>query len=186
MSSPLPQGRIRVQRIAEAAVERARLTVVPRRQAARAARVPFVTLVSLVLIAGVVGLLMFNTTMQQNAFKAGALETQAADLRSTQQSLEQEIDKLRDPQYIGEWAPKHGYVLPACPSFLLLGSGKVVGGGCTETGVPFNPMTPPARKPDILVPNKKIVRVKNTPATNLGENRAKAGDTPSKHAATGQ
>jgi cell division protein FtsB len=180
MSSPLPQGRIRVQRIAEAAVERARLTVVPRQRRARAARVPFVTLVSLILLAGVVGLLMFNTSMQQNAFKASALETQAADLQSTQQSLEQEIDKLRDPQYVGDWALTHGYVLPACPSFLLLGSGKVVGGGCTEAGVPFNPQTPPARKPDILVPNKKIVHAK--PDTKSG---TKAHDTRPKRPAAG-
>jgi len=164
MSSPLPQGRIRVQRIAEAAVERARLTVVPRPGRVRAARVPFVTLVSLILVAGVVGLLMFNTTMQQNAFKATALETQAADLQSKQQTLETELDKLRDPQHVGGWAHTHGYVLPACPSFIKLSSGTVVGGGCTETGAPFNPMTPPAKKPAILVPEKKIVHSRNTPS----------------------
>ena len=95
MSSPLPQGRLRVQRIAEAAVERARLTVVPRTRRVRAPRVPFVTLVSLILVAGVVGLLMFNTSMQQNAFKASALEMQAADLQARQQTLETELDKLR-------------------------------------------------------------------------------------------
>ena len=176
MSSPLPQGRIRVQRIAEAAVERARLTVVPRSRT-RAARVPFVTLVSLILLAGVVGLLMFNTSMQQNAFKASALETQAAELRSQQQTLETEIDKFRDPQYIGEWAPKHGYVLPACPSFLMLGSGKVTGGGCAETGDPFNPMTPPAKKPDVLVPEKKIVHARSTPSVTGNKKHGKSGDT---------
>ena len=44
----------RVPRIAEAAVERARLTVVPRRRT-RAPRVPFVALVSLLLVSGVAG-----------------------------------------------------------------------------------------------------------------------------------
>jgi cell division protein FtsB len=176
MSSPLPQGRIRVQRIAEAAVERARLTVVPRSRT-RAARVPFVTLVSLILLAGVVGLLMFNTSMQQNAFKASALETQAAELRSQQQTLETEIDKFRDPQYIGKWALHHGYVLPACPSFLLLGSGKITGGGCTETGAPFNPRTPPAKKPDVLVPEKKIVHARTTPSVTRNIKHGKSGDT---------
>ena len=74
MSSPLPQATPRrVQRIAEAAVERARLSVVPRVRR-RAPRVPFVTLVSLVLLGGVVGLLMFNTSMQQNACAAPSLE----------------------------------------------------------------------------------------------------------------
>ncbi len=45
----------------EAAVERARLSVVPHRRRVRAPRMPFVTLVSLVLLGGIVGLLCFNT-----------------------------------------------------------------------------------------------------------------------------
>jgi cell division protein FtsB len=184
MSSPLPQGRVRVQRIAEAAVERARLTVVPRTRRVRAARVPFVTLVSLILVAGVVGLLMFNTSMQQNAFKASALETQAADLQARQQTLETELDKLRDPQYIGEWAPKHGYVLPSCPAFLHLGTGKVSGGGCTEPGEPFNVEPPPATKPDVLVPEKKIVRAKTPPVTGK-KKPGNSGDTPRQRRAAG-
>ena len=70
MSSPAFQirsGRIRaagapgrVSGLAEAALDRARLTVVPR-TGARAARMPFVTLVVVVLLGGVVGLLCFNT-----------------------------------------------------------------------------------------------------------------------------
>jgi len=184
MSSPLPQGRIRVQRIAEAAVERARLTVVPRSRA-RAARVPFVTLVSLILLAGVVGLLMFNTSMQQNAFKAAALETQAADLQSQQQTLEQEIDKLRDPQRIGEWARSNDYQLPSCPSFLILPSGKLSGEPCMETGEPFNPMTPPARKPDVLVPDKLFVHAKQSPPATGKKKHGNARDTRPKRPATG-
>ena len=63
MSTLLNQARTRVPRIAEAAVERARLTVVPRTARRRAPRVPFVTLVSLLLVGGVAGLLFFNTSM---------------------------------------------------------------------------------------------------------------------------
>ena len=62
MSTLMTQARTRVPRFAEAAVERARLTVVPRR-ATRAPKVPFVALVSLLLVGGVVGLLLFNTSM---------------------------------------------------------------------------------------------------------------------------
>ena len=49
MSSPALQPRTRVTRIAQEAVDKARLTVVPRVRT-RAPRVPFVTLVSLVLV----------------------------------------------------------------------------------------------------------------------------------------
>ncbi|MDX6373304.1 MAG: hypothetical protein QOD98_2292, partial [Nocardioidaceae bacterium] len=64
MSTPAVQLRQRLPRLADDAVARARLAVVPRRRI-RAARMPFVTLVSLVLLGGVVGLLCFNTQMQQ-------------------------------------------------------------------------------------------------------------------------
>ena len=70
-------ARTRVPRFAEAAVERARLTVVPpRRQLDRtqAARTPFAVLVLVMLAAGVVGLLMFNTNMQQLSFTATSLQ----------------------------------------------------------------------------------------------------------------
>ena len=82
MSALMDQARAepRVPRIAEAAVERARLTVVPAAGARRAPRVPFVILVSLLLVGGVVGLLLFNTSMQQASFTATALEQQAAVL----------------------------------------------------------------------------------------------------------
>src|SRR5215213_1973704 len=70
MSTLLSQARNRVPRIAEAAVERARLTVVPRTARRRAPRVPFVTLVSLLLVGGVAGLLFFTTSMQQASFTA--------------------------------------------------------------------------------------------------------------------
>ena len=41
----------------------------------QAARTPFVVLVIGLLVAGVVGLLMFNTHMQQASFRATALQT---------------------------------------------------------------------------------------------------------------
>ena len=75
MSTLITQAKARVPRFAEAAVERARLTVVPPRRAigqTQAARTPFAVLVIAMLVAGVVGLLMFNTNMQQSSFRATA------------------------------------------------------------------------------------------------------------------
>ena len=59
MPSPVSAAalRQRAPRLAEAAVERARLTVVPRTRT-QAAKVPFVSLVTLLLLGGVVGLLL--------------------------------------------------------------------------------------------------------------------------------
>lgn len=172
MSSALPQRRIRVQRIAEAAVERARLTVVPRTRRVRAARVPFVTLVSLLLVGGVVGLLMFNTSMQQTSFTVSELEAEAAVLQSRQQTLEMELDRLRDPQRLGVWARKHGMVQPQSPAFLLM-DGTVLGQptpAVPDDGSGFDPSTPRAdlpaelRQPPIIVdakPEKKPEKKKD-------------------------
>lgn len=176
MSSALPQSRLRVQRIAEAAVERARLTVVPRTRV-RAPRVPFVTLVSLLLVGGVVGLLMFNTTMQQNSFTVSAMQSQADDLIAEQQALEMRLDHFRDPQRLGVWAREHGLVQPPSPAFLLL-NGKVLG-----TPVPasaedaFDPRTPVARKPAELETAPIIVEQRPKPdAGHQTRHQAQTGD----------
>jgi cell division protein FtsB len=136
--------------LAEAAVERARLTVVPRRRV-RAPRVPFVTLVSLILLGGVVGLLLFNTSMQQASFAATALEEQATNLSAREQTLQMEVEKLRDPQRVAEAAKRQGLVIPFAPAFLDLDTGKVTGnvtpatpGNDTRIAAP-----PPARPPEL-------------------------------------
>ena len=91
MSSPALQPRTRVTRIAQEAVDKARLTVVPRVRS-RAPRVPFMTLVSLVLVGGIVGLLLFNTSMQQASFTAARLEDEASVLAAREQALTTQIE----------------------------------------------------------------------------------------------
>ena len=71
------------------------------------------TLVSFVLLAGVVGLLMFNTSMQQAAFAATTMEQQAATLNAREQTLRMELDALRDPQRVAVKAQRMGMVIPA-------------------------------------------------------------------------
>jgi hypothetical protein len=138
--------------MAEAAVERARLTVVPRRRT-RAARMPFVMLVSLVLLGGVIGLLLFNTSMQQASFAATALEQQANTLTAREQTLQMELEVLRDPQRVAEHAQNLGMVPAANPVFLRLSDGKVLGERVAAT--PANRLRvrplPPA-KPAVLTP----------------------------------
>ena len=128
MSSVMgPKVRNRVPRMAEAAVERARLSVVPRPGQRRAGRVPFVALICLVLVAGVAGLLYLNTTMQQVSFKATALEQRADALDARRQALQMDLDSRRDSQRLARAAKQLGMVPPAGPVFISLGSGKVTG-----------------------------------------------------------
>jgi hypothetical protein len=149
--SPAAQVRHRIPRIAGAAVERARLTVVPRART-RAARVPFVALVSMLLIGGVVGLLLFNTSMQQASFATTALEEQARTLSAREQSLKMDLERLRDPQVLAMSAQKEGMVPPPAPCFLHVGG--TVEGTCTAAvaaaALPI--ATPPPVKPAVLAP----------------------------------
>lgn len=160
MMGPAPdRGRSRLPRIADGAVERARLTVVPRRTA-RATRVPFVVLVSLLLVGGVAGLLLFNTQMQQASFMATALEQQAQVLDAREQSLKMQLEKLRDPQRVAVQAREMGMVPPANPAFLRLSDGKVLGRpapASAEDAIRIRPL--PTRKPKSLRPDPVIAEV---------------------------
>ncbi len=140
-----------------AAVNRARLTVVPR-QEVRAARAPFVVLVAAVLLAGVVGLLLFNTQMQQGSFRATALEARATALHATHQSLEMELDRLRDPQEVAVRAQELGMVPIANPAFLTLPDGRVLGEARPATRLDAQRLTPlPTRKPaDYRPPVRRV------------------------------
>lgn len=161
MSSPAAQLRSRLPRtapqLAQAAVERARLTVVPRRRT-RAARLPFVALVSLVLLGGVVGLLLFNTSMQQASFAATSLEEQARVLSAREQTLRMEIDALRDPQHVAAQAQQLGMVVAPAPVFLDSRTGKVLGAAAPATRVDRLRLLPqPPARPAILNPAPIVV-----------------------------
>ena len=159
MSTPALQLRERLPRFAEDAIERARLTVVPRRRV-RAARMPFVTLVSLVLLGGIVGLLCFNTQMQQASFAATSLESQASSLTAREQTLHDELQSLRDPQHLATLAQQAGMVVPQSSCTVRLAAGTTEKGcdAATPDNTPSLEGRPP-RKPDILDPDPLVVLV---------------------------
>jgi len=159
MSTPLSHPRGRVPRLADAAVERARLTVVPRRSRT-ARRTPFVTLVSLLLVGGVVGLLLFNTNMQQSSFVATSLEERAAVLTGKEESLRMQLHRLRDPQTVAARAKALGMVPSTNPAFLRLSDGKVLGKPAVAApteALRIDPPPPP--KPESLRPRLVIAEV---------------------------
>lgn len=173
MSSTAPQIRrlpAIAPRLAQAALERARLTVVPRTRRSRAPRVPFVTFVSIILLAGVVGLLLFNTSMQQASFRATALEKQATDLGAQQEALEMEIQVLREPQRVARAAQELGMVIPRKPAGIVhLGSGRISGDPAPATAADSIPLNLPGpTKPAEL--ERRTVRLKagadGAPASN--------------------
>jgi cell division protein FtsB len=195
MSSPAFQirsGRIRAavspgraSGLAGVALQRARLTVVPRART-RTSPLPFVTLVSFVMLAGVIGLLMFNTSMQQAAFTTTALEQQAATLDAREQTLRMELDTLRDPQRVALQAQRMGMVIPASPAFLRLRDGKVLGTpapAVRDGALRLLPQAPP--KPAVLDPAPNVVTVIGEPpvggANGAGDGRGHHGHGKNKH-----
>jgi cell division protein FtsB len=181
MSAWMGQARSRMPRLAEQAVERARLTVVPRRT--RAPRVPFVVMVSLVLLGGVVGLLMFNTHMQQMSFTATELQARADRLHATQQSLQMELDQLRDPQRVATRAQELGMVPMVSPAFLQLADGAKLGDPRTATPVDGQRLEPlPTRRPAAFGP-RKVQVVDETP--DMNDDGVPSDEVPSDRDTTG-
>ena len=185
MSSPALQPRTRVTRLAQEAVDKARLTVVPRVRT-RAPRVPFVTLVSLVLVGGIVGLLLFNTSMQQASFAASSLQTEADTLAAREQTLRMELDELRNPQRVAQEAQSMGMVIPAAPVFLDLRTGKTTGVRTPSTPDNAIQLLPPApAKPAILAPPPTVVEVPAEPTTEAPASTDTTGEATADAAGNG-
>jgi hypothetical protein len=183
MSSPAVQLRDRLPRLAEEAVERARLTVVPRRRV-RAARMPFVTLVSLVLLGGIVGLLCFNTQMQQASFAATSLEAQSDNLTAREQTLHDELQDLRSPQNLATLAQRAGMVVPQSACTVRLAAGTTEQ-GCLAATADNTPtlLARPPKKPGVLDPKPFVVLVPPVPGGGHhgghhgGKHHGQGGDT---------
>jgi cell division protein FtsB len=181
MSSTAPALRARVPRLAEAALERARLTVVPKRKRRRSSPVPFLLLVSMLAVGGVVGLLLFNTSMQQASFAATDLQQQADTLEAQQQSLQMQLARLRDPQTIAIKAQRMGMVLPTSPAVLDLRSGKVLGQPTPATRLDLlRLMGPPPTKPAELDPPAQVTVI-HAPSTGAGHQNSSSNTTRRSH-----
>jgi hypothetical protein len=142
--------------------------------------VPFVTLVSLLLVGGVTGLLLFNTHMQQASFVAGSLEQRAAVLAGEEESLRMQLHRLRDPQHVAAEARELGMVPAGNPAFIRLSDGTVLGNPApadAADAVRINPL-PPA-KPGWLEPRMVIAEppaVDDTTARSGAASTAEGGE----------
>lgn len=141
MSTFLAQGRAGPFRTPSTPTSRApsasrpQLSVVPV-GTPHARRVPFVALVVGVLAAGLVGLLVLNTSLQRGAYTVTQLRDQVAALSLRQQNLEVKVARLQAPQRVAEEALAIGMVQGDSPAFLSLGTGKVI--GVPKAGQPGN------------------------------------------------
>jgi hypothetical protein len=91
------------------------------------ARVPFITVLIATFGVGMVGLLMVNTTLQNQAFESRALNRQAAQLVYAEAELQSQLNRVRNPEQIATKASALGMRANPHPAFLLVPSGKVIG-----------------------------------------------------------
>ena len=168
MSSFLAQARARSLRGASS-LPRPRLAVVPA-AAERARGVPFVAFVVGLLVAGLVGLLVLNTSLQRGVYAVTDLRTQAADLTLRQQNLQLKVAELQAPQRVAEEALAIGMVRTNSPAFLSLRTGKVL-------GVPT-----PGQPGDQVLLGESVSNVKSSPkATPLWAGTRNSGTTGIEH-----
>ena len=100
----------------------ARLTVAPPAPVA-APRAPFVALVLVLVLTGVVGILVLNTKIAENAFVLDDLHRKQSSLDRDEQRLKSDIAKQESPAYLATRAAQFGLGRTTSPASLLLPDG---------------------------------------------------------------
>lgn len=89
-------------------------------------RAPFIALILVVVVGGVLGILVVNTKINENAFRLSELREQQTALDVQEQQLKQEIAKAEDPGNLTAQARKLGLV-EGTPVQIQLPDGRVTG-----------------------------------------------------------
>lgn len=102
--------------------------------ASRLSRAPFLLVLIAVFGLGMAGLLMLNTTLQNQAFAARDLSRQATELAYVQSDLENQLDVRSAPPELARRASALGMRPNPYPALLRLPDGKVLGKPTRVTG----------------------------------------------------
>ncbi|GAA2159834.1 MULTISPECIES: hypothetical protein [Glycomyces] len=89
-------------------------------------RPAFVGGVLALVVAGIFGLLVLNTVINEDAYRLQELRTQAGELDQTEQALEDELSNLDTPVNLQARAQEFGMVHPEKVTFLYLPGGDTV------------------------------------------------------------
>lgn len=93
----------------------------------RASRGVFALVVTGMLVAGMIVILVINTSLAQGAFTVGALQAQQATLSQQEQALAAAVASAAAPQALERSSRALGMVPSQTPVFLSLPGGKVIG-----------------------------------------------------------
>ena len=105
---------------------RASLTTVPSGPAVLG-RTPFLVILATFLVAGMVGVLLLNTTLQSRAFEVRKLQRQANEVSYLRADLESKARHLATNEELARRATEIGMVPNPYPVYVVLPSGEVRG-----------------------------------------------------------
>jgi hypothetical protein len=89
-------------------------------------KAPFVAGVLAVVVTGVVGILVLNTKINENAFRLEALQQQQGRLDRTEAQLTKDLAEKESPTSLAAAARRLGLVPAGSPAFITLPDGKVL------------------------------------------------------------
>jgi hypothetical protein len=90
-------------------------------------RAPFLILMVGLVVAGVLGVLVLNTKINENSFRLNDLRASQAALDLREQQLHQNLADLEAPGNLRAAATRLGLVPAGTPAFINLPDGRVVG-----------------------------------------------------------
>lgn len=97
-------------------------------------RASFLLTMVAIVVVGVVGVLVLNTKINENAFKLDDLHAQQNALDLQEQQLTRQLDELSSPGNLRAAARRLGLVPAGTPAFISLPDGRIVGVPQPATG----------------------------------------------------
>ena len=108
------------------------------------ARTPFLVFLALILGLGMVGMVMLQTTVQQQSFEVRRLQAEANALAYHQAQLQAEVDRRATPAEVARRASELGMVPNPYPAFIDVRTGQVTGVAKPVTGQELANLSPKA------------------------------------------
>ena len=97
-------------------------------------RAPFVALVLVLVASGVLGILVLNTKINENAFRLKDLHDRQSALDLREQQLSDDLALQESPNSLAAAARRLGLVPAGSPAFIKLPDGRVLGVPQPATG----------------------------------------------------
>jgi len=152
-----------------------------RARAARAPRAPFVVLLLVLMASGLLCLLLLNTALSEDAFRAHGLQVKASALANEEQGLELRANQQSAPEALASRAAELGMVQGGLPQWLPPGAtlppgARVVAGGDVAGGGVFYVVPAPAKPAATAAPSAPAQPAGSSPAGGASASSPRAGE----------